>query len=364
MSSAAACPVAIGLDRTVMRVARALSPSLASEPTHARLLAVAAQLPAAMSKRLYFEMPLATARPRVDLIVGVERASHALLAEFHAAADAVQESAAWARVRALAARWCHPHSVLRDASDVVWLEFDIDPDLPHHVGCPPGVLVDFTASATQERGPAARLALALAALDPLLDPRAALDSAGALRRCLDALPSGAAPVSVGVFLPRDGSVIRLCVDGITGSRLDEYLRAIGWPGSLVELGRHRRALGPDGDDEAPLAGLVHIDIATTVLPRLGIEHRFRRGAQLRGVVAERAFLDRLVDAGLSTAAKREGVLEWPGCSAASMPHELWDSVVLRRLNHVKLTYAQDCEPEAKAYLYATHVVRGTRPSTE
>jgi len=346
----------LGLDGTVSRIACALPASLASRVTLDDLQRVAAQLPAAIAGRMYFEAPLSSDAPRVDLIVAVERDRHE---ELGPTAWSRRAHHAWSRVGALANELVSPTTALRDARDVVWLEFDIEPGAPRGADVPPGVFVDFAPSTSRSR--AEELALAAVALEPLLDRGALHRSRDALAECLERLPGGATLASVGVLVPRDGAAIRLCLDGLTTATLADYLRLVRWPGSLERLARLTHSLAPASDAGAsathPLPSLVHLDISAGVLPRVGIEYRFRRATQLRKGVAESEFLQRLVHDGLCTAAKRDALLGWPGCAASAMPHELWGSVVLRRLNHVKVTYVEGRPAEAKGYLCATHVPR-------
>ena len=162
-------------------------------------------------------------------------------------------------------------------------------------------------------------------------------------------------MSIGVLLPRDASTIRLCVLGLRGAELGVYLESIAWPGCLVSVDRVRRALaGPDGG--GPILSLVHLDVRGAVLPRVGIEYRFARRPQVRGIVQERPFFDRLVELGLCTIAKRDAVLAWPGIAADVLRHERWPSVVGRRLNHVKIVH-DGRRLLAKAYLRVVHARR-------
>jgi hypothetical protein len=106
--------------------------------------------------------------------------------------------------------------------------------------------------------------------------------------------------------------------------------------------------------------LLHLDVAGDVGHRVGIEYVFSRSEQLRGHVAETGFLDHLEALGLCSPAKRSGLSAWAGYSTERLPHELWQSLLVRRLNHVKLVLSPDAPPQAKAYLSFHHVPRTRR----
>jgi hypothetical protein len=85
-----------------------------------------------------------------------------------------------------------------------------------------------------------------------------------------------------------------------------------------------------------------------------LEYVLARRSQLRGVLAETEFLARLVKMGLCSDEKRAALFEWPGWGWDSMPHECWPSVVVRRVNHVKVLWDVDAPVAAKAYLCFCH----------
>ncbi|MEO8621106.1 MAG: hypothetical protein ABI625_08565 [bacterium] len=356
--------VLTGLDRTVDRAGYHLPQALVSDAARLGLRAVAAQLSASLSNSLYFEAPLDAESRRVDLIVRVDRIAGAMLTRHvsRSTNPSLQTGPIWTRIHELAARWQSADSVLRAAGAAMWLEFDVEPDTCDRIttqreGCPPGVFFDFTPAAYSQRSRERRFELVVAALAPLTDSATKRDPRSAIRRCIDALPANAAISSVGVLLPRDASTIRLCVRGVAHHELANYLRAIGWPGSVQRLEQLIHTMDTPEHAERPIAGLIHLDVGVELKPRVGIEYRFRRRVQVRGVVTETAFLERLVREGLCAPFKRDAMLTWPGCSLDQMPHELWTSLVLRRINHIKLMYDDARDPHAKGYLCMSHAFR-------
>jgi hypothetical protein len=85
-----------------------------------------------------------------------------------------------------------------------------------------------------------------------------------------------------------------------------------------------------------------------------MEYVFGRDAQLRGRLPDACFLDHLVRQGLCTPEHLAGLASFPGVSLERLPHELWRSVLVRRVNHVKLVLDGGRKPEAKGYLSIHH----------
>ena len=340
-----------------------------SPRARARLSDAARQMPALLTKRLYFELRLVEANERVDFSVQVDRTCRRILTcddERFAVGSELAAEPLWEHVRALAAAWSTPGSLLDRALASIWLEFDL---ALHAVGCgAPGVFVDFTRQAFASGTPSERAALAAVAVEPLL--RRPMSSA--VRRALDhafaVLPATATIPYAGVLLPRLSNVIRVCVDGLDAGNLVRYLRAVGWPGHVHEVADALRdfvaAEPTDGKVAVNSAGtnpqqralpqrtLLHLDIGATIEPRLGVEFSLGRRSQLRGIVGETEFMRSLVARGFCTAAALAALQTWPHCHYAQLPNELWRSFVVRRINHIKLVFDAGVPPEAKAYLCA------------
>jgi hypothetical protein len=102
--------------------------------------------------------------------------------------------------------------------------------------------------------------------------------------------------------------------------------------------------------------VLNLDVgADGVGPRISIEYFLCRREQVRGRLREAAFLDRLVERGLCTPRRGKEAAAGLGVSLHRLPHEMWESLVTFRLNHVKLVYTADGAVEAKAY-HSLHAV--------
>lgn len=293
----------------------------------ARLHALAANLPAALTRVIYLEAWIGQPRPRLDLIVKIDPGDRGALASF--AHD--RPLASFARA------WAVPGSRLDTSIRAAWLELDLDPEI---APAAPRVFVDFTREAQSQPSIDARLDLAAEVVSAL----AGAPPLASLRTCLAHLPAGASLASVCVLA--DG--VRACVVGL-GEHLPAYLAAIGWPGDLAALARR---LDPLAQGAQPV-GVLHLDLAPDVRPRIGLEYTFPRPGRSTGLRSVDRFLHQLVARGWCTARNRESLRSWPRRSVELLPHDVWHSQVTRDVAHVKLTYTPGEPVVAKAYLRAT-----------
>jgi hypothetical protein len=320
------------------------------------VLATAAHLPAALTGWLYLETRLDRDGGPADGIYGVEGAARDILAGTNPAIhlpSALLDRGEWQRVRSLAERWADPASPLYPAIDRVWLEFDAPAQGVTAFGAPvPCVFVDFAAAAYSPARPVdERVDLARAALGPLFGGTLPSALEAGIRRCMEALPAGAAVPYAGVLLSRGDGSVRLCVRGLPAGSEPGFLAGLGWPGDGPELADRLARLAEMRRGAATLhPANLHLDVcADGVLPPVGLEYTFERPGQARGILRETAFLDRLVDAGLCTPGKRAGMLRWPGHTTQRLAHQLWRSVAVRRLNHVKAVHHPGAPLRVKAY---------------
>jgi hypothetical protein len=331
----------------------------------AAILQAMRSAPRAIGPVLYLETRLAPGNAPVDVVAMVDRASaHAHQREPHPA------DAGWNSLARLVHRWLTDHASPLAAIDHLWYEYDVDPQ--RDAGAP-GVFVSFGEQEPFARPWQAdtRASTTATLLDVLgVDPVAAVRSTVA--HILDALPANVSCPHLGVMHGRPHTPVRLCLVGLHGRARAEFLRTIGWPGDVAALEARlarleaSRPVGP-----WHRAGMLHLDLADGVLPRLGIEYMHDRIAQVHGRFDEQAFLEAIVADGLASAEKVAALAAWPG-------HALWRDhrvlperaagvhataigrratpvtrhVCIRRLNHVKLV-VNEGRWEAKGYLSAT-----------
>lgn len=330
--------------------------ALVSPPAYERVKRAASQLPAALSRQIYLECRLAERSRRVDLIVGVGRNGAGVLTGRHPSArlpEPLRRIPTWSRLRGFCREWLTRGSVLDAGVERVWLELDLDAQagLPPDRSLIPGIFVNFSPDALAGPPWERRLEVALESVRRLAG-EGAQAVAGALEHCFHSLPPGASPTYVGIFTARWRRAVRVCIRGLWGEAAAEFLGALGWPTRRIRWVRH--SLGATAPKGGAPPVLLHVEVGEGPKPAFGLEFALSRPSQLRGELAELDWLDGLVSRRLCAPRKRLGLHRWPGRSVMSFRHELWPSLVTRRVNHLKLVLAHGRPVEAKAYLYLRH----------
>jgi hypothetical protein len=339
-----------------------LDPALVPNGALEQMRELGSALPAAITDDVFFEFRLLEGCDQVDMVLHVTRRGCAILAgsdPWVRLDPAIARTEVWRRVQALCAQWADPTTRLSGLMNGMWLEFDLDHaarlnDLPVPA---PGVFVQFHRLGTPGDA-AVNLSAAVAALAPLHDGPLPARTAETMLRCFEALPEPSYLDYVGWFPRRGSDAVRLCVRDLPDEVLPDFLARVGWPGDVGELARSLARVSEHGaEGTAPISGYLHLDVGDMVLPRLCREYAFERRAQMEGAFPEQAFMNRLVDRGLCSEAKRDGLLRWPGYQTTALDHELWQSLVMRRLNHVKLVFDVDRSVQAKGYVALNHRFR-------
>lgn len=339
-----------------------LPAALVSDDAFVRARAAVNHLEADITNGVYFECRLHNQAPRVDLVLLLHAAGGALLAANGGGArpGSVRERAAQRTVISFCRRWTAPGSPLRNLIDHAWIEYDVDHD-------PPG---DGAARSASGVFASLRTSYGLAHAAPVLGPSAlevveALTGRRAsevvrecLSACIERLPVEARIVHVGLMSGRSEPTVRICIAKLPVEGIEHLLAATAGIGGSDIADITRMASLPDGAGEPLYISMLHLDIDERrgFVPRIGLERQFARACQISGQIgaAERGFLDTLTARGLCVGDKRDALLQWPGRSVAMMPHELWWSLIDRRVNHVKFVYAPDSGLETKGYLFAKH----------
>jgi len=336
-----------------------LHPCLVSSEALSHMCGISQLLPPVPASG--FECRLAEEEPRADLGARLSRSTGGpeLLAGHvgvpFAFADALFIDPIWQRLREFGAQWAEPRSVLHEAFEHVFLEFDLidikgpPPEIPI-----PSFFLTFARQASD------RLAALDKAIDILWGEPLSVAVRRGLVRCIKELPVQAAFSSAGVMFSRRWRGIRLDLVDLPRESLPEYLEAAGWPG---ELGAIREILQwlPSFIHEVHLA----IDVGETVLPKLGIECHLYGGSAQTDTQSWGEIIRLLVERGLCLPSKGDALLGWIGHSRERSSTTAWPedlrrmsqalgpnvlSVLTRTINHMKLVY-QPAQPlEAKAYI--------------
>jgi hypothetical protein len=356
----AARPPGVGrypLAGTLGLAARHLPDGLIPPAARQRVLWVAGRIPAALTRAAYLECRLREGPDPVDLIFRVEREGAEILAGRHPGVDPARLLAcgpAWRAVADFCRAWLDGTGPEWSLVRHLWLELDLDaPPLPGAPVPPPSVFVALDDDATAAMDTDALLALFQTVLEPLAPGAMDGDTRTRIGELLDRRPAGAAVPYAGVMLARPRQAVRVYLSRVESAAVPRLLNEAGWP---EDQGREAaEAVAAMAAAGAPEVGMLHLDVLEgALLPRLGVEYTLDRRTQIRGRVAEEAFLDALAARGLCEPERRDALLAWPGYELLTLRHELWPSRLARRVNCIKMVHEPDREPQMKAYLLTFH----------
>jgi hypothetical protein len=349
-------------------VARYVSNDLISPEALSNVRQIGSLLPGALTDFFGFECPLGLREPKADFLVcsRARQGGREVLTGQRPGRDLpsfLKGYPVWRRIRAFATEWSDPRSPLFEAIHNVWLEFDVDGSAPRV----PVPSVFLGSEALQVAEPAADpdvmpphcAWLAGLALPLLLIQEVGSGPRRQIARCLNLLPSGARIFQVGLMLSRVSRITRLCVRGVSGRQIVDYLEALGWEGSVREM-------KTIVDSLAPLVERIDVDLDVTdrVLPKIGLECY-----PVMSAPGIQRFLDFFVSSGLATAEKAKALAAWRGMAHERLTPDVWPrellsvsgflggrvhSTFLRWLHHVKVVYQPAVPLEAKAYLAVSH----------
>lgn len=258
-------------------------------------------------------------------------------------APALTHSRVWSRLRQLAERWADRDSPLHTGLQTIWLEFDLPATDQVHV---PSVFLGLRpVAATASRD----LSWLTAAARVLCGEDLSDGLQAGLRAPVFSSTATGRLTFVGLMLARRAEAVRVVLGDLNRSQLVQQATMLGWPGDAARLAALLHELCPP---DARLA--LHLDLATTTGPTLGIElalpghpqHSPSWDRLLRGLIAERACTPHAATA----------LAAWPGLDAIDSdawqpPRGLALRGIARRINHLKLQLHPEQRLLAKAYLY-------------
>lgn len=335
--------------------------ALASADAFERARAAVDHLDAEITNGIYFECRLRRGSPRVDLVIAVHAYGAALLgaASGSGPPGCRRAQPAGRRLSAFCRRWTAPTSPLRTLVDHLWLEYDVEqePSL-EEARSGPGVFCSLRGSHRMAHPAPALCRRALDALEALTGHEASRAVRECLHACFARLPPETGVPHVGLMFGRETPTVRICIAKLLAEGAAGFIAATAGVGGEDIADITRLASLPDGPGGPLYVPMLHLDIDERrgFIPRVGMERQFTHTCQLAGRTGagERQLLDTLTARGLCSREKRDALLKWPGRTVALMPHEVWWSVVERRVNHVKFVYEPDSGVETKGYLFARH----------
>lgn len=280
--------------------------------------------------------------------------------------DIILTNPVWRRIREFCLHWYEPNFLLSENVDNVWLEFDVDGQLPK-VSIP-SFFFRFKDlikknNITKKSDVVAQKQVIETALSLLYGTSISPQIKQNIAICLDSLPIGSQFLYIGAMLSRKLEAVRVNVTGIPEEKLFAYLTEIGWKYSVSEFKEILHILSGFSDIIA-----LNFDVGNVIYPKIGIECQLiKKDPQIEP--RWQLFLDYLVEKGLCTPEKRDAFLCWAGYSQEKTHPELWpsnlskvssffggrgSSVFFRSLNHIKIVYQPGISLEAKGYLSFGH----------
>ena len=332
-------------------------PGLISAENSESLLNLARTLPPI--PHILLECRLAEHGP-IDLSLCVSDAEIDSSLMQHYLAPQGKVSTEWRRVLRFIDWWCSNNEGSNRLNST-WLEFDADPD---QKGLPPAIFLPLNPSAKPLTAKSMGVADALEKLLP--------GGGDKLDYWLQRLPPQAVPTFVGVMLSRQMTKLRLNIAALGVEHAWDWMVANGKPDSHAKQvfnAMYRLAGKP----------ILTVDVDENVGTRVGLECRPQTEDD------SQAMFGQLVSHGLSSKEQYGQLQSWAGYSSAFGPGKKsaaetsladqttpeWPvhlvleaiirsdtgaSVLLRRLNHVKLVFEESGMTEAKAYLGLNHVI--------
>ncbi len=336
--------------------------ALVSADAFKRARASVAHLDAEVTNGIHFECRLRNGSPRVDLVIVVHADGGELLAAAggSGAPGSPHEQPARLQLPAFCRRWTAPTSPLRNVIDHIWLEYDVEQSQSRHEATQsgPGVFFGLRNPRGMAHSAATLCRTALEALETLTGRQTPHTVQECLSACFARLPLETRVPHVGLMLGRKKPTVRVCIAKLPVAGAAHFLAATAGVGGRDVADITRMASLPDGPGGPLYVPMLHLDIDERrgFVPRVGMERQFAQTCQLTGRIGagEQYLLDTLTARGLCAPDKRDALLKWPGRSVAMMPHEVWWSVVERRINHVKFVYEPSSGIETKGYLFAKH----------
>jgi hypothetical protein len=327
-----------------------LSDELVSQQVLKSIQQVAQLLPPLSPTLL--ECRLEADRSQVDLSVGLQPMKFPI-------AEQLIAHPFWQQLDDFCQDWTTANSLLAEAVEDIWLEFDLDGELDAvKVAC---WFFSLQGEIFQHKDAAALSKLlelvALLQKCPVDELRSNL-----IRRCVRELPECVGIGQIGAMLTRQGEPLRLNVNGLSATAIPAYLARVQAEAIDPELVKILDCFSHLTDRI-----VLCFDVEARIGARIGLECYLDKQPQKEPRWAE--FLDLLVETNVCTLAKRDALLSWPGLIQQKDVRDGWPinlqqleplmdrsniSVFWRTINHIKLVYQPNRPLEAKAYLAFGH----------
>lgn len=321
-----------------------------------KLISIGAHFPSLISMGAAFETRLSNPQPRLDLFLAINRENRQILAGRQPAADLDQflfSHPVWCQVRQFCRTWEDSDTPLNKYLKQIFLEFDVG-DTVSAIPVPAVFLQlcdtfylknpNRPQDGFKDRSDLDTRWL-FGMLEMLKNGPVSPAAAANTQKCFNNLLNGTVIDHIAIMSSRTLDNIRVNITGLDPDRLEHYLFDIGLGSRGAEISEVLSELFPLVDHL-----VLALDVSDTFSGRIGVELRFPKNqVSLYHHTQWESLLDKLVAAGLCGADKREGLLNWGGKSRELFDPELYQFMIFRYLNLVKLVFEPGLAPSAKAY---------------
>lgn len=331
-----------------------LSPVLVSVPSAQKLIDMARTLPPIVNGLIECRLGADNLQADLSQQIIIDNKERDILMR-HIINSGLSEIPIWLRVHEFCLQWQNQSSSIRDLVDGIGFELDAD------ARCGQMHSPSFFLRLQKDRFSADEKQSALdEGLQILFGKQGPFHWQNILHRCFTISTSRL--IYIGAMLARNTDALRVEFIPRSSECIIPLLKHIGWTWDESEL----RDLIEKLDDLGVYINLVHVDIASTVSPKIGL-------SCLCGVGPDRRpdwsfFLDNLVESGLCLPDKRDALLAWEGIADPTTSSIPWPpdiiyqsllkpdllSIIERDISHIKIVYQPGKLLAAKAYLRFGH----------
>ena len=339
------------LSNTLEAIRGHLPEQLISSECMDSLKTTAGYFPAAITSIFGFESRLWEKEAKVDFLfcVSSDRSQKDIFASknrmhFIPAFEHVEP--VWKNIKEFARWWADSEDSLSQTIDRVWLEFDMKDDID---AIPiPGIFWGLDSRITKLMTSEENKRKSLSAIERGYYILKGKPMSPGLRLTLfntiEAMPGRCRVEQVGLMLSRKIDALRLVITKLKGvDSVKNYLHQVNWPGSIREFGQFLNTLMPLIKSIA-----LNLDVGDEIYPRIGLECYV--DFYPRGYNQRKRLIEYLVRERLCTPPKGNALLNWHGHFRTHLPHEFWESLVVKRFHHIKLDYHPEKPLRAKAYI--------------
>ncbi|MBD2533207.1 hypothetical protein H6G97_28005 [Nostoc flagelliforme FACHB-838] len=348
-------------------IASDIPPALIDSESLTNIQQLVKELPAELTSLFGFECRLGKNQDAVDFLLCTRhcQVGSQILTGTHPKTKLPERfftNPVWQKVRNFSSLWTQPNSLLSQKVDNVCLEFDIDkenPDIPV-----PSFFIGVKNLRQEISQPDNYYQwVEQSLLDLMLDDQLPTDVKSKVRECFTKVPNEGRIFHIGLMLARTTNSVRLCLSGLSGTEILEYLYSIGWEDIS---GNFSQVLLNISDLVDRLA--LDIDVSTTVNSKIGVECYFDSLTLTDNNPKLNKFLEYLIKNDLCTPAKSDALLQWRGYNTRNT-QEFWPehllaaaellqgnfiSTIIRDINHIKLVYSPNSPLQAKGYILVEH----------